>query len=244
MPKRLSVLTRRIRHAACRSAPVRGRGWKRAAVAAALRLRAVAGLEARRAGDAGGLRRAGRGAGRAGRRGRAGSASTMRSTGIGRSWRSRWPITSIATTSRAAISSAPAAPAHRARPRAQRGRVYAGGCRDRSAQRGAGGRFRRIRRHPDAGRARRGARGLESTGNPVFCSIWTYLGTPAITLPLMNSGGRAAARGSAGRRRETMRAPHRALACQTLQPGARRAAGTRTTTAKTDAACTRKGKAS
>ena len=49
-------------------APVRGRGWKRAAVAAALRLRAVAGLEARRAGDAGGLRRAGRGAGRAGRR--------------------------------------------------------------------------------------------------------------------------------------------------------------------------------
>ena len=30
-------------------------------------------------------------------------------------------------------------------------------------------------------------RGLESTGNPVFCSIWTYLGTPAITLPLMNS---------------------------------------------------------
>jgi len=25
-------------------------------------------------------------------------------------------------------------------------------------------------------------RGLESTGNPVFCTIWTYLGTPAITL--------------------------------------------------------------
>jgi Asp-tRNA(Asn)/Glu-tRNA(Gln) amidotransferase A subunit family amidase len=30
-------------------------------------------------------------------------------------------------------------------------------------------------------------RGLESTGNPVFCTIWTYLGTPAITLPLMQS---------------------------------------------------------
>ncbi len=29
--------------------------------------------------------------------------------------------------------------------------------------------------------------GLGSTGNPVFCSIWTYLGTPAITLPLLQS---------------------------------------------------------
>jgi Asp-tRNA(Asn)/Glu-tRNA(Gln) amidotransferase A subunit family amidase len=28
-------------------------------------------------------------------------------------------------------------------------------------------------------------RGLDSTGNPVFCTIWTYLGTPAVTLPLM-----------------------------------------------------------
>jgi Asp-tRNA(Asn)/Glu-tRNA(Gln) amidotransferase A subunit family amidase len=30
-------------------------------------------------------------------------------------------------------------------------------------------------------------RGLESTGNPVFCTIWTYLGTPAVTLPLLQS---------------------------------------------------------
>lgn len=30
-------------------------------------------------------------------------------------------------------------------------------------------------------------RGLQSTGNPVFCTTWTYLGTPAITLPLMRS---------------------------------------------------------
>ena len=30
-------------------------------------------------------------------------------------------------------------------------------------------------------------RGLESTGNPIFCTIWTYLGTPAITLPLLRS---------------------------------------------------------
>jgi Asp-tRNA(Asn)/Glu-tRNA(Gln) amidotransferase A subunit family amidase len=30
-------------------------------------------------------------------------------------------------------------------------------------------------------------RGLDSTGNPVFCTTWTYLGTPAITLPLLQS---------------------------------------------------------
>jgi Asp-tRNA(Asn)/Glu-tRNA(Gln) amidotransferase A subunit family amidase len=29
--------------------------------------------------------------------------------------------------------------------------------------------------------------GLNSTGNPIFCTIWTYLGTPAITLPLLQS---------------------------------------------------------
>lgn len=29
--------------------------------------------------------------------------------------------------------------------------------------------------------------GLESTGNPAFCTIWTYCGMPAITLPLMTS---------------------------------------------------------
>jgi Asp-tRNA(Asn)/Glu-tRNA(Gln) amidotransferase A subunit family amidase len=30
-------------------------------------------------------------------------------------------------------------------------------------------------------------RGLGSTGNPVFCTTWTYLGTPAVTLPLLRS---------------------------------------------------------
>ena len=30
-------------------------------------------------------------------------------------------------------------------------------------------------------------RGLSSTGNPIFCTIWTYLGTPAVTLPLLQS---------------------------------------------------------
>jgi Asp-tRNA(Asn)/Glu-tRNA(Gln) amidotransferase A subunit family amidase len=30
-------------------------------------------------------------------------------------------------------------------------------------------------------------RGLASTGNPVFCTLWTYLGTPALALPLLRS---------------------------------------------------------
>ncbi len=28
---------------------------------------------------------------------------------------------------------------------------------------------------------------IKTTGNPVFCTIWTYLGTPAVTLPLLSS---------------------------------------------------------
>jgi Asp-tRNA(Asn)/Glu-tRNA(Gln) amidotransferase A subunit family amidase len=30
-------------------------------------------------------------------------------------------------------------------------------------------------------------RGLGSTGNAIFCTLWTYLGTPAVTLPLLTS---------------------------------------------------------
>jgi Asp-tRNA(Asn)/Glu-tRNA(Gln) amidotransferase A subunit family amidase len=30
-------------------------------------------------------------------------------------------------------------------------------------------------------------RGLESTGDPIFCALWTYLGVPAVTLPLLSS---------------------------------------------------------
>jgi Asp-tRNA(Asn)/Glu-tRNA(Gln) amidotransferase A subunit family amidase len=29
--------------------------------------------------------------------------------------------------------------------------------------------------------------GLASTGDPIFCTLWTYLGTPAVTLPLLRS---------------------------------------------------------
>jgi Asp-tRNA(Asn)/Glu-tRNA(Gln) amidotransferase A subunit family amidase len=32
--------------------------------------------------------------------------------------------------------------------------------------------------------------GLESTGDPIFCSTWTYLGVPAISLPLLESKNR------------------------------------------------------
>jgi Asp-tRNA(Asn)/Glu-tRNA(Gln) amidotransferase A subunit family amidase len=28
-------------------------------------------------------------------------------------------------------------------------------------------------------------KGLDSTGNPIFCTIWTLCGVPAVTLPLM-----------------------------------------------------------
>ena len=31
--------------------------------------------------------------------------------------------------------------------------------------------------------------GLDSTGDPVFCSLWTYCGTPAVSLPLMQGPG-------------------------------------------------------
>lgn len=30
-------------------------------------------------------------------------------------------------------------------------------------------------------------RGLDTTGNPIFCTLWTYMGVPAVTLPLMKS---------------------------------------------------------
>jgi len=32
-------------------------------------------------------------------------------------------------------------------------------------------------------------KGLSSTGNPVFCGFWTYLGVPSVTLPLLEAGG-------------------------------------------------------
>lgn len=31
--------------------------------------------------------------------------------------------------------------------------------------------------------------GLQSTGDPIFCALWTYLGVPAVTLPLLTAEG-------------------------------------------------------
>ncbi len=59
-------------------------------------------------------------------------------------------------------------------------------------------------------------RGLASTGNPVFCTIWTYLGVPAVTLPLLRSAaGLPLGVQLVGPSRQR-RAPlaQRALACQ------------------------------
>ena len=43
-----------------------------------------------------------------------------------------------------------------------------------------------LRRDAHAGRAGHGARGLESTGDPAFCTLWTLCGMPALSLPLMS----------------------------------------------------------
>ncbi len=32
-------------------------------------------------------------------------------------------------------------------------------------------------------------KGLQSTGNPIFCALWTYLGVPAVSLPLLTADG-------------------------------------------------------
>ena len=32
-------------------------------------------------------------------------------------------------------------------------------------------------------------KGLGATGNPVFCRFWTYLGVPAVSLPLLEADG-------------------------------------------------------
>ena len=67
-------------------------------------------------------------------------------------------------------------------------------------------------------------RGLASTGSPAFCTLWTFAGMPAVTLPLLRSRERPAdghpARRPAWRRRAP--AAHRALAGRlgaTARPG-------------------------
>ena len=93
-----------------------------------------------------------------------------------------------------------AAPAHRARPRVPCHRLYAGRwpLPARSTRRSTQifDEYDAILTPAAPGEA---PRGLDSTGNPAFCTTWTYLGTPAVTLPLMQGGARDAARRAARR---------------------------------------------
>jgi Asp-tRNA(Asn)/Glu-tRNA(Gln) amidotransferase A subunit family amidase len=86
-------------------------------------------------------------------------------------------------------------------------------------------------------------RSLETTGNPVFCTIWTYLGTPAVTLPLLRSeADMPLGVQLVGRRENDARLLRNARwLVKTLERGGRSRAGKAATTG---AARTRKGKAS
>jgi Asp-tRNA(Asn)/Glu-tRNA(Gln) amidotransferase A subunit family amidase len=89
-------------------------------------------------------------------------------------------------------------------------------------------------------------RGLESTGNPVFCTTWTYLGVPSVTLPLLQSpAGLPIGVQLVGRRGNDARLLRTANALvTTLAGGARRARRRAPAAAQPKAARTRKGKAS
>jgi Asp-tRNA(Asn)/Glu-tRNA(Gln) amidotransferase A subunit family amidase len=86
------------------------------------------------------------------------------------------------------------------------------------------------------------APGPETTGNPVFCTIWTYLGTPAVTLPLLKSeAGMPLGVQLVGRRGNDARLLRTARwLVKTLERSGRSRAGKKAT----GAARTRKGKAS
>jgi len=76
-------------------------------------------------------------------------------------------------------------------------------------------------------------RGLDSTGSPAFCTTWTYLGTPAVTLPLLQGeNGLPMGIQLVGRRGNDARLLRTAnWLVKTLERGGRRR--TRTTTAAT-----------
>ena len=194
-----------------------------------------------------GVRRAGRGAGR-GRRARSSSApaSSARSTCTGRSWKSRWRTISIATTSRAATSSA-----RRCASSSSAGATYPAidyTARGRRHRRRSTRRWTPVFDEYDAiltpaapGEA---PRGLDSTGNPVFCTTWTYLGTPAVTLPLLQSeAGLPLGVQLVGRRGNDARLLRTARwLVKTVGRGARRRGRKTAATAKAEAPRSRKGK--
>ena len=65
---------------------------------------------------------------------------------------------------------------------------------------------------------------IDTTGDPIFCSTWTYLGTPAVTLPLLSSeDGLPIGAQLVGRRGNDARLLRTARwLAKTLQPGGRR----------------------
>ena len=140
--------------------PLRRRGGERAAAAAALRLRALAGLDARRAGDARGVRRAGRGAGRAGVPRSSSAPSFERALDLHRTVMEVEMAHNLHRDYEQGGDQL--SPVLRAADRARPRRILAidytrAAGRQRAAQRGARRRLRRVRRHPHAGRAGRGA---------------------------------------------------------------------------------------
>ena len=79
-------------------------------------------------------------------------------------------------------------------------------------------------------------RGLQSTGQPIFCTLWTYLGTPALTLPLLRSSAGlplgvqlVGRRGGDARLLRTARWLVRFLTRGAPRPGGKRAATTKRT---------------
>jgi Asp-tRNA(Asn)/Glu-tRNA(Gln) amidotransferase A subunit family amidase len=79
-------------------------------------------------------------------------------------------------------------------------------------------------------------RGLQSTGQPIFCTVWTYLGTPTLTLPLLRSSAGlplgvqlVGRRGGDARLLRTARWLVRRLTRGTTRPGGKRAATTKRT---------------
>jgi Asp-tRNA(Asn)/Glu-tRNA(Gln) amidotransferase A subunit family amidase len=89
-------------------------------------------------------------------------------------------------------------------------------------------------------------RGLDSTGNPLFCTTWTYLGTPAVTLPLMQgeNGMPLGAQLVARRGNDARLLRTASWLAKTVQRGGRRRARTATGAAKSDARRPRKRNAS
>ena len=173
-----------------RASAVRRCCGKRAAAAAALRLRPLAGLEAspkRSRRDA--FAELVEALGEQVRRGRTSARALITpSTCIASSWKSRWRTTCIATSSRAAtrLSSVLRALIERGRKRAgvDYTRALAGSAPLNQTLDSVFDEYDAILTPSAPGPA---PRGLDSTGNPAFCTLWTYLGTPAVTLPLLTA---------------------------------------------------------